>query len=611
MEPPRETPPPSASAPYAVGSMEKTVSLQNLKSVSEALAYSPSAETYLDQIEHLPADELPKKYVRTTRDRIFVNRDLRLEKIKYVGFDMDYTLADYLSPHYEELQYNLAIADLVKTFGYPEALLQTFSYDPSFPIRGLLIDRARGNFLKIDSFGAILKTCHGKSPPHKTEESAEIYSSMVVRSSEIGGKYIPCNTLFDLPQACLYADLINYFESISQKNGSDGPESNGMGGENRTNSGQLQRHVSQSADENAAIMMERITIDKSGSLRKLSRQSSRSSDVEDAGDNFGPEKQDVFAISYASLYEDMKLAFDRIHLEGTLKTETMRDLDKYVSKTGEKLKFMLHRLRQQGRFIFLLTNSEWNYTDAVMSYLLDRDSAGAGEPVESASNQVRDYACWRDYFDIMFVNARKPKWFGAGSNLREVDVLNGQLKLSMIDTKTDQKDWFRGKVFSGGNIDNFHGITGAKGQDVLFIGDHIFADVMVAKKTQHWRSLLVIRELLFEIDAFEESKELRDRLRNLEWVRAEMYRGMALDSEAQKNFNMTALRNHIHNAREEVDSVYNESFGSLFRSGSQSSYFAWQMQRYADIYTSQVDNLSNYPGNYMFTPIMSVLPHES
>lgn len=35
--------------------------------------------------------------------RIFVNRSLHLENIKYYGFDMDYTIAEYLSPQYEQL----------------------------------------------------------------------------------------------------------------------------------------------------------------------------------------------------------------------------------------------------------------------------------------------------------------------------------------------------------------------------------------------------------------------------------------------------------------------------------------------------------------------------
>jgi 5' nucleotidase family len=37
------------------------------------------------------------------RYRIFVNRSLHLENIKFYGFDMDYTLAEYKSPQYETL----------------------------------------------------------------------------------------------------------------------------------------------------------------------------------------------------------------------------------------------------------------------------------------------------------------------------------------------------------------------------------------------------------------------------------------------------------------------------------------------------------------------------
>ena len=36
--------------------------------------------------------------------RIFVNRSLALEKIKFYGFDMDYTLAEYKSPEVEHLE---------------------------------------------------------------------------------------------------------------------------------------------------------------------------------------------------------------------------------------------------------------------------------------------------------------------------------------------------------------------------------------------------------------------------------------------------------------------------------------------------------------------------
>lgn len=64
--------------------------------------------------------------------RVFVNRSLRLEKIKLFGFDMDYTLAEYKPPHIE-LAFELIKKRLV-SIGYPEDILN-FEYDQSFPIR--------------------------------------------------------------------------------------------------------------------------------------------------------------------------------------------------------------------------------------------------------------------------------------------------------------------------------------------------------------------------------------------------------------------------------------------------------------------------------------------
>lgn len=91
--------------------------------------------------------------------RIFVNRSLHLENIKFYGFDMDYTLAEYKSPQYEQLGFNL-IKNRLIDIGYPKEILQ-FEYDPSFPIRGLWYDTMYGNLLKVDAYGNILTCVHG------------------------------------------------------------------------------------------------------------------------------------------------------------------------------------------------------------------------------------------------------------------------------------------------------------------------------------------------------------------------------------------------------------------------------------------------------------------
>jgi hypothetical protein len=79
---------------------------------------------------------------------VFCNRDLNLGSVRAIGFDMDYTLAAYL-PAFDLLAFDGAREKLVRTLGYPRKVLE-FGYDPERWARGLIVDTARGNFIKVD-----------------------------------------------------------------------------------------------------------------------------------------------------------------------------------------------------------------------------------------------------------------------------------------------------------------------------------------------------------------------------------------------------------------------------------------------------------------------------
>lgn len=51
--------------------------------------------------------------------QIFCNRSLNMKSIVAVGFDMDYTLAQYKSETFESLAYEGTIKKLVNNLGYP------------------------------------------------------------------------------------------------------------------------------------------------------------------------------------------------------------------------------------------------------------------------------------------------------------------------------------------------------------------------------------------------------------------------------------------------------------------------------------------------------------
>lgn len=63
-------------------------------------------------------------------------------------------------------------------------------------------------------------------------------------------------------------------------------------------------------------------------------------------------------------------------------------------------------------------------------------------------------------------------------------------------------------------------LLGAKGKDIVYIGDHIFGDILKSKKRQGWRTFLVIPELAQELHVWtDKSCEYchGDRSRRTQW----------------------------------------------------------------------------------------------
>lgn len=57
-------------------------------------------------------------------------------------------------------------------------------------------------------------------------------------------------------------------------------------------------------------------------------------------------------------------------LQGDLKSKTIDNLDEYVKK-DERLMMILTRIKDSGAKVFLLTNSDYLFTDKIMTYLFD------------------------------------------------------------------------------------------------------------------------------------------------------------------------------------------------------------------------------------------------
>ncbi|XP_021694818.1 cytosolic purine 5'-nucleotidase isoform X2 [Aedes aegypti] len=487
-------------------------------SSSGALSSSSSCSSFEDDTlyvhNRLPAPQ-----------EIFVNRSLHLENIKFYGFDMDYTIAEYKSPQYEQLGFNLVKERLV-TLGYPVEILQ-FEYDPSFPVRGLWFDSLYGNLLKVDAYGNILVCVHGFEFL-KHSQVYELYPNKFLQLDE--SRVYVLNTLFNLPETYLLACLVDFF----------------------TNSPQYAEQV----------------------------------------DKTGVKYGELF-MSFRSIFQDVRGAVDWVHIYGDLKKKTLENLDEYVKK-DERLPMVLSRIRESGAKLFLLTNSDYKFTDRIMTFLFDFPHGAKPEEPH------RD---WKTYFDTIVVDARKPLFFGEGTILRQVDTTTGALRVG-----THMGPLQVNQVYSGGSCDVFTKLIGAKGKDVLYVGDHIFGDILKSKKIRGWRTFLIIPELVQELHVWTDKCQLFAELQRLDVKLGDLYKN--LDSSAKEKPDISSVRTSIRDVTHKMDLAYG-MMGSLFRSGSRQTFFSSQVVRYADLYAATILNLMYYPFSYMFRAPAMLLPHES
>jgi HAD superfamily 5'-nucleotidase-like hydrolase len=159
------------------------------------------------------------------------------------------------------------------------------------------------------------------------------------------------------------------------------------------------------------------------------------------------------------LFQDIRQVIDQdIHKSRRLHELIVKDLPTHVD-VDNQLGVFFERLRNGGKKVFLLSNSGFPFIDAGMTYLL------------SSFVQDRKLKSWRELFDIIIVDAKKPSWYSQSSKFRRVDTDTGALSISPVDKFSP------GEVYSQGSLEEFHNLLGIMGDRVLYVGDQIYADL--------------------------------------------------------------------------------------------------------------------------------------
>jgi hypothetical protein len=239
---------------------------------------------------------------------------------------------------------------------------------------------------------------------------------------------------------------------------------------------------------------------------------------------------------------------------------------------------------------------------------------------------------WRQLFDLVIVQARKPAFFEQQLPFAEVDETTADDALRPL-----QGPLRAGVVYQGGNAEAVQAHLGLDGSEILYVGDHVYADVHVSSRIRRWRTALVLRELEHEVLAEQafaaQQAELESLMRDKERLdheqallrlalqrhdhRDEPLPEVALPPPAIAE-RLRALR-AAHDALDQrivplarqASQIGHAVWGPSMRAGNDKSRLARQIERYADVYTSRVSNLLTLTPYGYLRAARGSLPHDA
>ncbi|KAG0584709.1 hypothetical protein KC19_3G229300 [Ceratodon purpureus] len=292
----------------------------------------------------------------------------------------------------------------------------------------------------------------------------------------------------------------------------------------------------------------------------------------------------------AYVYEDVQKCIEYIHRSGNLHKEILSDPAKYLQKNPKVIE-MLHILKQKGKKLFVLTNSPFPFVDGGMRFLFQE--TGKADK-------------WRDLFDVVIALSDKPNFYNSQRPFRAYNEKKDVLMFTKVDSFEPHG------VYYHGCLKDFCEITKWNGNEVLYFGDHLFSDLRAPAKAG-WRTAAVIRELEREIST---QNEIEYRFQQTRYNTLKdllgRFHGRATAATREETSILGELRELRSKSRLAMKGMFNAQFGSTFLTDTaKESAFAYNVQRYADIYTSRLENFLYISLDaWLYTPLdVKILPH--
>lgn len=239
---------------------------------------------------------------------------------------------------------------------------------------------------------------------------------------------------------------------------------------------------------------------------------------------------------------------------------------------------------------------------------------------------------WIELFDLCIAGSCKPAFMlDPYLQLFRVNMQDGSLKntdgvyeIDALGPNGAEEFLKIGNVFQGGNWQHLHKMLGIRsGDEILYVGDHLYSDVLRSKRTLGWRSLFIMPELEDEIRTFNETLPLRTSIEGLRKLRDELQTKSeeirliedATDPSVQKTLEELeaddfVIKRKLSELMEQWHSAFHPIWGSMFNAGYQDSRFAFFVENYACLYSSRASNLGLTSKLRSFRTTMEMLPHD-
>lgn len=452
--------------------------------------------------------------------------------------------------------------DVLRRYGF---WVEGLSFLSDIACRGLIVDKDHGNIVKVDRFGYVQDAMHGLKKLTPSEFTSLYGREMVDLRDE--ARWVFINTLFSVSECSLYMQLVERLDDNSLERNSVAP----------------------------------FNFNKCNTYNKL------------------------FSVASKAIF--------RAHVEGNMKKEIQEDPARFIELDLELVPTLVDQ-SLAGRKLALITNSNWEYTDRIMTYLVHEHFSRTGRQASTKTTTLT--SDWRELFDLVIVSARKPDFFTGRNPVYRVLVpeavqegdegSEGQQGLAQGAVMQEDFKMREGHVYNGGSARMVEKLFDCSSDSILYVGDHVFADLTIAKATLRWRTLLVMQELEKEVLELAHCTSKRKRVEDL--VDNKMrclqeinrLRMLAYHEPANRDgevaiqrltATLTQIDGEISDLLLTYGSSVNKFWGLMSRAGVyDKSHMMRQIEKYADIYTSRVSNLLHYTPHAFFYSSFQSLAHD-